>query len=552
MTKALYNKWRPHKWDEVVGQQHIIQTLRNAVIGDRVAHAYLFAGPRGTGKTTAARLLAKAVNCLDPDLAARPCNTCAHCVAVNEGRFLDLIEIDAASNTSVEDVRDLRDKINFTPNHGRYKVYIIDEVHMLSTAAFNALLKTLEEPPAHAIFILATTEIHKIPATVLSRCQRHEFRRVPVDDITGQLKRIAESEKLSAEPEALTLIARQSAGGMRDAISLLDQMASTGQEITLSLTQSVLGTATSQTVLALVSAVQQRDPAAGMQAIHTALDAGSDPRLLARQLVDYLRALLLIQMGNGSQVDLAADTRQQADKHARAFSAADVLQMIKSFNTAATDLRGGWQPSLPLELALAEVVEMGQGNKGTGDGGQGRADAMSPMGKGTDRPAARTIEQAPAGAANRPVVKPAQVPVQKPAASQPQKTVSPPVQEAAAPGEGSGKISLEQVLKSWKQIRALIKPQSLSLDGLLNSCRLLEVKNGVLVIGFASEVLRSKVDTPELKEITRKAIAEVCGGELAIKYVVTNAKQATPPNVKADGMVAAALKHGGEIVDTQE
>ena len=192
MTQALYNKWRPQKWDEVVGQQHVVQTLRNAVTGGRVAHAYLFAGPRGTGKTTAARLLAKAVNCLNPDPAARPCNECAHCKAVNENRFLDLIEIDAASNTRVEDVRDLRDKINFTPNQGRYKVYIIDEVHMLSTAAFNALLKTLEEPPAHAIFILATTEMHKIPATVLSRCQRHEFRRVPVDDIVGQLKRIVE------------------------------------------------------------------------------------------------------------------------------------------------------------------------------------------------------------------------------------------------------------------------------------------------------------------------------------------------------------------------
>jgi DNA polymerase-3 subunit gamma/tau len=185
MSQALYRRWRPQRWDQVIGQQHIIQTLRNAVAADRVAHAYLFAGPRGTGKTTTARLLAKAVNCLEADLSQRPCDQCDPCQAVNQGRFLDLIEIDAASNTSVEDVRDLRDKINFSPNQGSYKVYIIDEVHMLSTAAFNALLKTLEEPPSHAIFILATTEIHKIPATVLSRCQQHEFRRIPVNDMVA-------------------------------------------------------------------------------------------------------------------------------------------------------------------------------------------------------------------------------------------------------------------------------------------------------------------------------------------------------------------------------
>src|SRR5512134_3148894 len=201
MSQALYRKWRPHRWDDVIGQEHVIQTLRNAVAAGRVAHACLFAGPRGTGKTTTARLLAKALNCLDDDLAARPCDRCEHCKAVNEGRFLDLIEIDAASNTSVEDVRDLRDKINFSPNQGAYKVYIIDEVHMLSTAAFNALLKTLEEPPPHAIFILATTEVHKIPATVLSRCQRHEFRRIPVADIVTHLEKMAEGEQIQVEPE---------------------------------------------------------------------------------------------------------------------------------------------------------------------------------------------------------------------------------------------------------------------------------------------------------------------------------------------------------------
>jgi DNA polymerase-3 subunit gamma/tau len=531
MTQALYNKWRPLKWDEVVGQQHVIQTLRNAVTGGHVTHAYLFAGPRGTGKTTAARLLAKAINCLDPDPAARPCNQCACCVAVNESRFLDLIEIDAASNTSVEDVRDLRDKINFTPNQGKYKVYIIDEVHMLSISAFNALLKTLEEPPSHAIFILATTEIHKIPATVLSRCQRHEFRRIPLDDIVDQLKRIIESEELTAEPEAVTLIARQSAGGMRDAISLLDQMASTGKGITLGLTQIVLGTATSHTVIALVAAVLDRKPSAGMDAIHAALDAGTDPRLLARQVVDYLRALLLIQMDNLSQADLTAEIRKQAEKHARAFSPGDVLRMIKSFNAAATDLRGGWQPSLPLELALAEAMDMPAAASSlpmTSETAASKKRA-SPQGK--------KVVEMPNQSADTRMQEP-----EKPSAKM-------AVEQASTEATG---ITLEQVSKAWKQIRGLIKPQSQSLDALLNSCRLLEIKNGVLVMGFTSDVLRKKMDVPDQLEITRKAIAEICGGELSIKCVVTTAKHTTPPNVKADGMVAAALKVGGEIVDTVE
>src|SRR5512145_475567 len=226
MTQALYRKYRPKEWDQVLGQDHVVTTLKNAIAADRVAHAYLFAGSRGTGKTTLARLLAKAVNCTNSDPARRPCNECEHCKAVNDNRFMDLIEIDAASNTSVDDVRDLRDKINFSPSQGKYKIYIIDEVHMLSNQAFNALLKTLEEPPPHAIFVLATTEIHKIPATVLSRCQRHEFRRVPLGEITRHLSAICKSEGIDADPEALNTIARQSSGGMRDAISLLDQLAS--------------------------------------------------------------------------------------------------------------------------------------------------------------------------------------------------------------------------------------------------------------------------------------------------------------------------------------
>ncbi|HEX2696931.1 MAG TPA: DNA polymerase III subunit gamma/tau, partial [Anaerolineales bacterium] len=357
MSQAFYRKYRPQGWAEVIGQEHVVQTIRNAIIADRVGHAYLFSGPRGTGKTTLARLLAKGVNCLNPDRAKRPCNECENCKAVNENRFLDLIEIDAASNTSVDDVRDLRDKINFSPSQGKYKIYIIDEVHMLSTAAFNALLKTLEEPPPHAIFVLATTEIHKIPATVLSRCQRHEFRRVPVNEIVANLKQIVKAEKLQVEDEALLVIARQAAGGLRDAQSLLDQLASTGSKITLQLTQTVLGTATSQTVLDLVESIRDREAGRGLETIHRALDSGADPRSLARQVVEYLRGLMLIQMGNGSEVEATKDIKEKMLAHAKSFSTPDVLRIMKVFNSAAVDTRGGWQPSLPLELALAEAIE---------------------------------------------------------------------------------------------------------------------------------------------------------------------------------------------------
>ena len=356
MSQALYRKWRPRQWGEVIGQEHVIQTLRNAVAGDRVAHAYLFSGPRGTGKTTTARLLAKAVNCLDTDPAKRPCGECDHCQSLNAGHFLDLIEIDAASNTSVEDVRDLRDKINFSPNQGRYKVYIIDEVHMLSTAAFNALLKTLEEPPPHAIFILATTEVHKIPATVLSRCQRHEFRRIPVAEIVAYLKALAKNEHIAVDAEALNLIARQSTGAMRDAISLLDQLASTGQKITLEVAQNVLGTAASQAVLQVMDTLLERQAASGLDRIHQALDSGSDPRQFARQLVDYLRDLLLIRMQSADQIDATAEVRAQMARHAQALDTAELLRMIRIFNQAANEARSAWQPALPLEMAFVEAL----------------------------------------------------------------------------------------------------------------------------------------------------------------------------------------------------
>jgi DNA polymerase III subunit gamma/tau len=540
MSQALYRKYRPRGWAEVVGQEPVVQTLRNAIVADRVAHAYLFAGPRGTGKTTLARLLAKAVNCLAEDPKKRPCNECVNCQAVNENRFLDLLEIDAASNTSVDDVRDLRDKINFSPSQGRYKIYIIDEVHMLSTAAFNALLKTLEEPPPHAIFILATTEIHKIPATVLSRCQRHEFRRVGVDEIVGQLKSIAKAEKLQADDDALSAIARQAGGGLRDAISLLDQLASSGSRITLQLTQTVLGTATSQTVLDLIEALQVRQPGPALETIQRALDAGADPRSLARQIVDYLRALMLIQLGNGDQVETTREIRQKMNGHAGAFSTPEVLRLMKAFNTAAVDARGGWQPSLSLELAVAESMETPQALPSGDPGSKAPSGKPPAVAAGGTAPARSAPARSAAGRTAS-------------AASQPAAASTPPAStnEPTAP-RAEAVIPLAEVTRSWRDIRAALRPAHPAVEALLNSCKPMDVRGDELHLGFQSETVRALMDKPENLEATQRAIADVLGVEMKIKLGVTNAKGKLPPDLSQDGMVATALNHGGEIVDTQD
>jgi DNA polymerase-3 subunit gamma/tau len=465
MTQAFYRKWRPAKWDQVVGQQHVVMPLQNAIAAGKQGHAYLFAGPRGTGKTTVARILAKAVNCLNEDLAARPCDQCAHCQAVKTGNFLDLIEIDAASNTSVEDVRDLRDKINFSPNQGRYKVYLIDEVHMLSTAAFNALLKTLEEPPPHAIFVLATTEVHKIPATVLSRCQRHEFRRIPVVEMVSYLKEMAAGEGLTVGNEVLQLVARQATGSLRDAISLLDQLSALGSNISLDAAQAVLGTATSQSVIDLVDAILADDSGKAIDCLHTSLDAGSDPRQFARQVVEYLRGVMLVRMGNAEMVDTTKEARLYMAQHAQGFRSSDeLLQVIRAFNQAATGSRGAWQPSLPLELAIVESISETANLPATGPTA---APAVADAGK-------TRVSNSPVSAAPTPNVSPAS---EKPQAPQRQAESKPQTRQ------GLG--------KQWEQILRLLKETSPNTTGLLNSkiCQY-SWENGVLSLYYGSSVLK--------------------------------------------------------------
>ncbi len=559
MTQALYRKWRPRKWEKVVAQDHVIQTLRNAIQSERVAHAYLFSGPRGTGKTTTARLLAKAVNCLSGDLANRPCDECTNCRAVNEGRFLDLIEIDAASNTSVEDVRDLRDRINYSPSDGRYKVYIIDEVHMLSTAAFNALLKTLEEPPAHAIFILATTEVHKIPATVLSRCQRHEFRRIPVLETTKTLREICDNEGIEADEEALLLIARQSTGAMRDAISLLDQLASTGRRIDLELAQTVLGTATNELVFELIDALLKNDPALGMVTIHKALDGGSDPRQFARQIVEYLRNLLLIRMGNEKAIEATKDVKNRMRGHSEQTDVTKLIAWIGFYNDAISDLRTSWQPSLALEVAFARCIHPDEQVLVTT--AQPRVEVNTIERKPVTAPVDKPVVQAPVdrqtvveqpGAkrsrSEQAPEKPLTVkePVPQSEEINPEKSVTAPDFDNSA--STTTQIATQDVLAAWSRIRAEVKLRRSQAEALLNSQRMVQVKNGVLVLGFQSETVKSKMENPENIEVTQRVIRNIFNVDLPIQCVVVTSKGSVEASVDPDGLVSTALNLGGKLV----
>jgi DNA polymerase-3 subunit gamma/tau len=507
MTQALYLKYRPISWDDVVGQSHIVQPIQNSVAAGRMSHAYLFAGPRGTGKTSIARILAKAANCLNENQNERPCNECVNCLAVNKGSFLDLIEIDAASNTSVEDVRSLREKINFSPNSGKYKVYIIDEVHMLSTAAFNALLKTLEEPPAHAIFVLATTEVHKIPATVMSRCQRHEFRRIPVNEIVEQLKSISASEGIEADEDVFQVIARQAVGGMRDGISLLDQLSAIGGKISLESAENVLGTATSESVLELVSAMIDKDAAQGLTIIQSTLDGGSDPRQFARQIIEYLRGVMIVLSGNAGQVDATAETKTKMAEHAQAFNSKRLVEVIRIYNEAAGNIRGNWQPSLPLELAFIESVSDLQGSPATSPPPPARKSA--PVETKRSTPLAKKAKTKPAA--------------------------------AASPNLDRDK---------WEQILAIVKKESVITNGLLNSCRTREFHNRVLTLGYSSDVLRDRMVEECHHALVEKAAEKVFGSGVRVECVVNaGGRTQLPPEMDSTGMIATGLRLGGEIVD---
>jgi DNA polymerase III subunit gamma/tau len=520
MAQALYRKWRPQTFDEVSGQEHVLHTLRNAIGSGRIAHAYLFSGPRGTGKTTMARLLAKAVNCLNPDPAARPDNVCPICTAITEARLLDLIELDAASNRGIDEIRDLRDKINFSPGQARYKVYIIDEVHMLTEPAFNALLKTLEEPPAHAIFVLATTDPQKVPATIVSRCQPFAFRRLTVAEIVSRLQELVTAEGLTAEPEALTLIARQATGAMRDAVSMLDQLAAGDEKITVERAQAALGAGALRWVSDVVSALCDANAAAGLDAINQAMDSGADARQFARQIVEHLRAVMLIKLGDPALVDLPAEQRATFNSQAEHLELDRLTRAIKLFNQAALDLRGGWQPQLPLELALIESLQ------------QPAASPISAPAPTVVRKPTSVAPQSQPATPKAPEPEPVKPqPAQKPA---PSKAATEEPAPAAA-HEAVTAFAVDQVLAAWDGVLSSVKGRSIPAEALLRNCHVSHVEHNTVVLSWPTDNLKSRFEGSKHQRLLEDMLSSMLEQKVLVRSVVE------------DPMLQTALKLGAKV-----
>ncbi|MCL1795811.1 MAG: DNA polymerase III subunit gamma/tau [Clostridia bacterium] len=356
--QALYRAWRPSRFADVYGQDAVVTTLKNQIVSGRVSHAYLFCGSRGTGKTTMAKLFARAVNCTGTS-DGEPCEACETCAALLPENNMDIIEMDAASNNGVDEIRDLRSKIGYPPQHGRYRVYIVDEVHMLSAGAFNALLKTLEEPPAHAIFILATTEPQRLPATVLSRCQRYDFHRIPVPAIESRMRAIIAAEKADVTPEAQSIIARSAEGALRDALSLLDTcLAYGGGSVDAALVREVLGSADRGFLFAFVDRLIQSDIAGTITGIDELMRSGRDPQVFTRDVTGHLRALLIAKVTGdafGKLLDLADAEAEEFKRQGDRVSRERLLALLELFIASEADMKWSSQPRVALEITSARA-----------------------------------------------------------------------------------------------------------------------------------------------------------------------------------------------------
>ena len=518
---------------QVVGQEPITKTLANALTTGRVAHAYLFCGPRGTGKTSTGRILAKALNCLTNG-KGEPCNSCEMCQAFNEGRALDLVEIDGASNRGIDEIRDLREKINFAPSSARYKVYIIDEVHMLTEPAFNALLKTLEEPPPHAIFILATTEVHKVPLTILSRCQRFDFRRLPQAAVVNKLKDICDHEGIKIAPQALALIAKAATGSLRDAENLLEQLVLYhGSDIGLEQARSELGISGDMRIHKLAEHILKKDVAGGLAVINSVVVDGVDLRQFTRGLVDYLRDVLLVKSGAGDSSALPADTIKEIKQLISNVSLGELSKVIRLF--AQVDFRADPQSTLPLELALVDS-SLAAAEKPGKALPEKPADMVEPTAT-SKMPPRKTESVRESGAVVPPVA-----------------AELPPIKVGATAGQPPPQ-NIEQIRQRWADFINACRGvgSSGNLDALLRkACEAISLEGDTLVLGFYHDFHRSKIEDPKYRHLVEDKLRDVFGVPYHVRCVLTPKDKTTKPQQQGyNPVVNAALEMGARIIEEE-
>ena len=559
-------KWRPRQFDEVVGQEHITATLKNAVHSGRIAQCYLFCGPRGVGKTTTARILAKVLNCADRR-DGNPCEECDSCKSIVASISMNVLEIDGASNNSVDDIRELREVVRYAATEGVYKIYIIDEVHMLSTAAFNALLKTLEEPPEHVVFIFATTEVQSVPDTILSRCQRFNFRRISSGQIAAHLGTIAQAEGIEVEEGALHLLASRADGALRDAESLLDQVVSLGEEVSQQAVVRVLGLVDRGLYFELLDAMREAAPARVLDIVAQAVDEGADIEEFVYGLVELLRHLLFAKIQGGTdELDMDEDARRRCGELAAAMAAEDLLRMMQSLLDLEADIKRSVQPRFRVEIALVHLALMGR----SVDVGE-LLRRLQSLESAAPRPPAppplsgRSEQAAPPPPSGRSeqVASPTPSSLNEqaarplPSARSEQAAPPPPAQQqVAAPAESSNaaaSLSFDQVCTTWAELVNAVRAAKPSLAYFLNGAALDSLEGHVLKLSFGAadrfamnQVLNNRDSVEEIAEAKY-------GRRLRLEAVVKKGDEPAPQAVsqpESDPTLRSVLDtFDGELVE---